>query len=310
VARDIKIIDLFSGPGGLGEGFSAYEDASGERPFKIVTSIEKDSSAHRTLKLRAFYRSFDNNVPDAYYNFLKGNLGSSPEDSLFQDQRFSEHIKQAEREARKLTLGEDNLEIETAIQDALGSDECVLIGGPPCQAYSIAGRARNVSKADYRIEDDHRSRLYKEYLNVIARFQPLIFVMENVKGILSSKLDGANVFESVRSDLQQPCNVTGISPSKGRRQHQYHVISLVCPLGDKEQQDPHNFIVKSEDLGVPQQRHRVILLGIRKDIAYKWDDEFLLSKASKCRGSDWRSSCITQWIIKGRKYRKTLDQVS
>ena len=280
MSKSIKVIDLFSGPGGLGEGFSAFEDKNGEYPFKIVTSIEKDISAHRTLKLRAFYRSFNKTVPDEYYDFLKGKLGDTPEDKLYQTQNLSSHVQQSEREARCLTLGEDNLEIEKTIQEALGVDECILIGGPPCQAYSLVGRARNANKGTYRIEEDHRSTLYKEYLNVIARFQPLMFVMENVKGMLSAKLDGINVFESIRGDLQNPSKASKIKPAKGRKRHEYHIVSLVHPIGNGEQQDPHDFIIESVTLGIPQQRHRVILLGIRADIASNWDDSFLLSPVS------------------------------
>ena len=54
----VKIIDLFAGPGGLGEGFSAYEDEDGNHPFSIAVSVEKEPSAHKTLQLRAFFRKF------------------------------------------------------------------------------------------------------------------------------------------------------------------------------------------------------------------------------------------------------------
>ncbi len=69
MGRPLKIIDLFAGPGGLGEGFSAYKDESGERPFKIGLSVEKEASAHRTLQLRAFYRQFpEGEAPSIYYD--------------------------------------------------------------------------------------------------------------------------------------------------------------------------------------------------------------------------------------------------
>ncbi|MFD1693568.1 DNA cytosine methyltransferase [Azotobacter chroococcum] len=80
----------------------------------------------------------------------------------------------------------------------------MLIGGPPCQAYSIVGRARNQAKADYKAEDDHRHFLYKEYLRIIRERQPTVFVMENVKGILSAKVNDQRIFSNILRDLSDP----------------------------------------------------------------------------------------------------------
>ena len=66
----IPIIDLFAGPGGLGEGFSSYKN-SNSSPFNLALSIEKDPIAHRTLKLRSFVRQFNNDIPDSYYNYVR-----------------------------------------------------------------------------------------------------------------------------------------------------------------------------------------------------------------------------------------------
>ena len=74
-----------------------------------------------------------------------------------------------------------------------------MIGGPPCQAYSIVGRSRNRGVKDYKAENDHRHFLYREYLNVIAEFRPAVFVMENVKGMLSSKVQERQLFEQLRA---------------------------------------------------------------------------------------------------------------
>ena len=83
-------------------------------------------------------------------------------------------------------------------------EHCIVIGGPPCQAYSIVGRSRNRGKAGYRAEEDHRHFLYKEYLNVLKEFEPVAFVMENVKGILTSRVDGTGIFDAVLCDLRNP----------------------------------------------------------------------------------------------------------
>jgi DNA (cytosine-5)-methyltransferase 1 len=272
----IKIIDLFSGPGGLGEGFSALKDSDGNPVFKIATSIEKEKSAHRTLKLRAFYRQFGKSVPEEYFDFLKGKLGEKPEDQLYP--LFIEEHKAASEEALCLTLGKDNKEIYSKIKQSIGQDECILIGGPPCQAYSLAGQARNKSNENYKAEDDHRNFLYKEYLKVIARFQPTLFVMENVKGMLSAKINGKPIFDSIYRDLKNPNKFGPKNDSRGKGRNKYKLFSLVSPNleEDDSDRDPREFIIRAENHGIPQKRHRVIVLGIREDLAHKWDDKMLL----------------------------------
>lgn len=272
----IKVIDLFAGPGGLGEGFSAYR-SGGKQAFKIAISIEKEESAHRTLQLRALYRQFEhNNVPEAYYAFLRGELGQHPEDELYQLPELKEPLENAKREAQKITLGEDApSKVYKKIRDVLGEDECILIGGPPCQAYSLVGRSRNYGAKDkeYSATEDHRNFLYLEYLKVIAKFQPQVFVMENVKGMLSAKVDGHPIFESIRKDLQDPLKTTRVKPESGRVKHKYKIYSFVDKSNEEdlfdsnETLDPHDFIIRTENYGLPQARHRVILLGIREDIA-------------------------------------------
>jgi len=265
----IKVIDLFAGPGGLGEGFSAYHQ-KGEQVFKIAISIEKEDSAHRTLLLRALFRQYDHKyVPEEYYAFLRGELGKHPEDELYQLPKIQKHLETAKLEAQKLTLGEESQRtIYKKIRDAIGKDECILIGGPPCQAYSLVGRSRNygAKEKNYSATEDKRNFLYQEYLKIISKFQPQVFVMENVKGILSAKIDGQLIFESIRNDLQNPFKSTKVPPESGRETHKYKIYSFVSKTDDTEL-DPHNFIIRTEDYGLPQARHRVILLGIREDIA-------------------------------------------
>jgi DNA (cytosine-5)-methyltransferase 1 len=286
MTKPIKIIDLFAGPGGLGEGFSAYKE-NVSNPFKIAISIEKEISAHRTLTLRAFYRQFGDDTPEEYYQFLRGELGKNPEDQLYKIQRFAKQVSAAQKEARCFTLGEDNKKIDTAIAEAIGSDECMLIGGPPCQAYSLVGRARNLGIKGYKAEDDPRNFLYLEYLKVIAKYQPLVFVMENVKGLLSAKINGESIFDNMRKDLHNPCKATKTKVQKGRTRHNYRIVSLVCPSPENGVKAGHdkvtaakNYIIKTEDFGIPQRRHRVILLGLREDIADKWDNSLILSPSA------------------------------
>lgn len=267
--QPIKVIDLFAGPGGLGEGFGSVVEADGKRAFQTITSIEMDQYAHKTLKLRAFYRQFIGEAPEEYYQFLRGELGSDPEERLYKFPKFQSQVKAASEEALKLELGKDNATIFSAIRAKLrAEDECVLIGGPPCQAYSVAGKARNLGNSAYDPLKDPRNFLYREYLKVIAKFQPLVFVMENVKGMLSAKVGGGLIYDSIKDDLQRPCESSSIPPEPGRESHRYEIFSLVKP-GNSEHLSPKDFIIHSEKFGIPQRRHRVILLGVRSDVIKK-----------------------------------------
>jgi DNA (cytosine-5)-methyltransferase 1 len=96
--------------------------------------------------------------------------------------------------------------IDPFISKALGGQtDFVLIGGPPCQAYSSVGRSR-MRKADPEgFEKDHRHFLYREYLRIIQNFEPAVFVMENVKRGVSATLEDHRPIEQMRGDLPFPC---------------------------------------------------------------------------------------------------------
>ena len=272
MTNKIKIIDLFSGPGGLGEGFAAHREI-----FEIAISIEKDPSAQRTLKLRSFFRNFDE-APKEYYDFLSGKLGAQPEDSLYGLDKFKKQFANAEQEARLLELGKDNLEIRNSIDKAIGKDECILIGGPPCQAYSAAGKSKNKGDSTYSLEKDPRSFLYKEYLEIVARYQPAIFVMENVKGMLSAKLNDKSVFDRIYDDLSQPHKATTTSPRTGYQSKNYELVSFSVPHEEDDVLSPTDYIIRCENYSVPQKRHRVIIFGIRSDLVANWSNELVLEK--------------------------------
>jgi DNA (cytosine-5)-methyltransferase 1 len=136
----------------------------------------------------------------------------------------------------------------------------VLIGGPPCQAYSVVGRARNKGQEGYVAEKDNRHFLYLEYLHVISEFKPAVFVMENVKGILSSKVNDGNIFHRILDDLRNP------SQLKARKDGSEYVLLPLVESKSPDTQSPEDFIVKAELFGIPQARHRVIILGIRRDV--------------------------------------------
>lgn len=250
----IPVIDLFAGPGGLGEGFSSIQNSHGKKVFDIRLSIEKDTVAHRTLSLRALFRSFNKDeVPDSYYDYVRGDISLH---QMMSSPQIGEDAKVAHGHAKKATLGEiPPSEVDGWIRDAIGnSDPWILIGGPPCQAYSLAGRSRMRGVDPKAFEEDKRHFLYREYLRIIRDFGPSVFVMENVKGILSSTHGGSKIFEQIFSDLSNP----------GNDLH-YELRSFVRG-GVGAAESHRDYILEAEKFGVPQMRHRVILFGIRRDL--------------------------------------------
>lgn len=260
----ISVIDLFAGPGGLGEGFNAYKDgASGDRPFRTAISIEKDRSAFRTLRFRAFLRLIReaNAISEIDLSALDPTSGTAEVD-LFSGFDPTGIIHRCWEQAQKETLcaelggsSDDRQQIDSALTGVNGQN-AILIGGPPCQAYSLVGRSRNRGIAGYRAEEDLRHFLYREYVEILQRVRPLIFVMENVKGILSAKIERAEVFNWIVGDL---------------RTAGYELLPL-APSGKSKggtggaDFDPYDFVVRAEAFGIPQARHRVIVLGVRSDL--------------------------------------------
>ena len=261
---EVLVIDLFAGPGGLGEGISSCSHDNGNKPFQIAISVEKEPSAHKTLTTRAFYRKIkDNSIARAdYYSYVRGNL---TREELFS--KYPEQSKNAQEETLKgpKALGEDNKLIHERIRELISNHNGpkVVIGGPPCQAYSLAGRSRNAGIKDYKAEKDSRNFLYMEYLKVISIAQPDVFIMENVRGILSAKINGKVMFPQILKDLRKPGRVTKIKNVRG-----YRIYSLVVDAENPKNPQYKNsadFLIRSELYGIPQARHRVILVGVRED---------------------------------------------
>ncbi|HSW70811.1 MAG TPA: DNA (cytosine-5-)-methyltransferase, partial [Gammaproteobacteria bacterium] len=269
--KDIPIIDLFAGPGGLSEGFAAYATKSGKvHPFSIRASVEMDMYAHQTLELRSFYHEFDReNIPDEYYQYLRHEITREELFGLYPTQAAI-----ARERAIKATLGdeEDDKLIYERLDKVLSryaNKPWVLVGGPPCQAYSTIGRSRRQinSKGQEAHEKDKRNFLYRQYLRTIARYKPTIFVMENVKGMLSAKVNGERIFYKILSDLQKP-NAALDEVLVGDNL-EYKIYSLVVSKDEGVELDPTDYLIQSEQYGVPQARHRVILLGVRGDVDAK-----------------------------------------
>lgn len=274
----VPVIDLFAGPGGLGEGFSRAKSAR----FQIAVSIEKDGMAFETLQLRAAHRALSRSgaATPAIWRLWDTVLAEAPWNIAFEmlsscgDPSIAAACEEARKEAWNLELGPHTREkVSAGIRERLRPymtrsgklpDNAVLIGGPPCQAYSIVGRSRNRGTKGYKAENDHRHFLYREYLDVISEFRPAVFVMENVKGILSSQVEERQLFQTIVEDLRRPDIASGSDTKL-----EYELVALSSGSADLFDIDPEEFIIKAECYGVPQARHRVIICGIRRDVYRK-----------------------------------------
>lgn len=219
----MNFIDLFSGAGGLSEGFI-------NAGFIPVAHVEIDDSACKTLETRlAFHQLEDENKLDYYYDYL---LGKKDRDTFL---KKSVDKKQLES-VINLGIGGDNNKIIFDKIDKLAGDNEIdlIVGGPPCQAYSLVGRARDKKG----MKDDPRNYLYKEYAKYLKNYRPKVFVFENVLGLITA--ENGLYFKNM--------------------QKYFRSIGYNLDFN----------ILHSEDYGVLQKRRRIILIGWRKDIQFEY----------------------------------------
>lgn len=182
-----NIIDLFSGAGGLTEGFRRPE-------YNILAHVEMSSDACQTLRLR-----------DDYYQLKKRNMLQQYRDFLDEKISLSELEQQCGLSQKVLTINEiidtDTMDRILAKIDSERSGKQVhgIIGGPPCQAYSTVGRKRNEAKK----KTDERIYLYRFYIQFLEHYKPEFFLFENVRGLLSFKdLDGKRLFPKMQQEFE------------------------------------------------------------------------------------------------------------
>jgi DNA (cytosine-5)-methyltransferase 1 len=231
-------------------------DERGDFVFKTLASFEMDSLACQTLRLRATYRELVRSGGDLqpYFDYIQGK--KTWQSVLTGD--FKEAYLAAKAHVYQVELGEITApRWTTSSNGSSGRRMSEDIG-----RSSAGRRARRIrlpggpaGPGDESFASDHKHFLYREYLHILGKFKPTIFVMENVKGLLSSKNGDSSMFQTILGDLKRLPG--GAS---------YEIRSLVV---DAEPQDlePSDFIIRSEEYGVPQKRHRVILLGVRSDVA-------------------------------------------
>lgn len=205
--RKINTIDLFAGCGGLMDGFMQ----SGH--YNTLACVEWDKYPCMTLTKR---------LRDKW-----GHQDAEREVIRFDIQRTKE-----------LIFGFDDSEYGTSIglSKLVGKKKLdIIIGGPPCQAYSLAGRIRDPQG----MRDDYRNYLFESYINILIHFKPNFFIFENVVGMLSARPDGELIVDKIRKAF----DVAG-----------YDLID-----------DFKRAVFDVADFGIPQHRKRVIILGVRKD---------------------------------------------
>ena len=214
----INIIDLFSGAGGLTEGFRNQQ-------YKILGHVEKEKAACETLKLReAYYYLKEKNKLELYNDFL--NSKTSMEDLL-------EHVPQEKlKKILNFEISKENIHSIFSFFDDLEENVDGIIGGPPCQAYSTIGRARNASKKS----SDERIYLYKFYIYFLNMYQPKFFIFENVKGLLSFRdVDDEFLLPRMKKEFEDAGYSLG-----------YEVLN-------------------TKNYGVPQSRERLIIFGVMNE---------------------------------------------
>lgn len=208
-SKKINYLDLFAGCGGLTDGF----EQTGL--YNALACVEWDKSACETLSKRLFERWGYSNAKDFVLRF--------------DIQRTKE-----------LMIGWNN-DIEygssKGFNNFVGNNEVdIIIGGPPCQAYSIAGRIRD----EHGMKNDYRNYLFQSYLKIVNQYKPKLFVFENVLGMLSAAPDGELIINKIREGFS----------SIG-----YELIEDV----------KGNAVFDVSEFGVPQNRTRVILIGVNRN---------------------------------------------
>lgn len=215
---------MFAGAGGLTEGFFRNN-------FNIVSHIEMNTHAARTLETRALFHALTEiGHQDLYYQYYDQKI---PHEEFYEECR-SLDVPDTGIINRELSADTLELSVEDVKEhlDNLGRKHVdVIIGGPPCQAYSLIGRARDSNK----MMDDPRNHLYLHYLRFIEEFKPEIFVFENVPGLISAR-NG-----EIYSDF----------------------IKHIDELGYYTPPEPQ--ILNAQNFGVLQNRKRIIFIGWKKE---------------------------------------------
>ncbi len=173
-----KYLNLFAGTGGISEGFTQVG-------FTPLAHVEVDSAACNTLKTRAAYHWLKSQSRvQEYYDYLRGTINRAQFYSRIPEYKISSVIN---KEIGEKTLPEIFSKIDELLDGQLLD---IIIGGPPCQSYSLVGRSRDGN----RMRGDRRNYLYIYYAEFLKKYRPIYFVFENVLGLLSAKNDNGQLY--------------------------------------------------------------------------------------------------------------------
>ncbi len=181
----MNYIDLFAGAGGLSEGFI-------QAGFEPAAHIEKNSDASQTLRTRACYYYLKKmNKLDIYYNYERGKISR---DNLYKEVPLNVLDSILNVEITETSINDIFQKVDGLLESnpSFNNTVDIIIGGPPCQAYSLIGRA---VKED-SMENDPRNYLYKLYCRFLKKYRPKMFVFENVPGILTA--NNGKHFENIK----------------------------------------------------------------------------------------------------------------
>lgn len=245
----ISGIDLFAGAGGLSEGFI-------QSGFRVIGAVEKELWACETLKTRHIYHHLKNsNQIEDYWEYCRNTLSpyeiTQNREKIYQrhpglKEEIENTIWQAEfgNPLREKNVHSAAHIIELLEKSAMfhNSDVNFILGGPPCQAYSIVGRSRMGEAA----RDDQRNYLFKYYYEVVKHFQPDFFLFENVPGIITAN-EGL-IFKMIQEDFDK----IGYEFLTGRNNSINKNIQL------------------ASNFGVAQNRKRFIFIGIRRGVKLEY----------------------------------------
>lgn len=232
-------IDLFAGCGGLSEGFR-------QTGFDVIAQVEMDKWACETLKTRfLYYKLKEGGKGHLYDRFAMEKISQDNILSRYPEIRQLMYYTVIQAEFGKESIKKIIGKIENAREIHGASKIHVVIGGPPCQPYSLVGRARDPN----RMELDSRNFLYEHYLEILDYFQPDFFVFENVPGLVTARVKGEKIFSKLQEDFRK------ISPS-------YEI----APSFDEYSKRPREYILDSTTYGIPQKRKRVVFIGYKESL--------------------------------------------
>lgn len=224
----LSYIDLFAGAGGLSEGFIQ----SGYQP---IAHVEMNANAAKTIVTRiAYYYLRDNNKLNIYHSYERGRISRDELLSYIPKEELNTVIN---KEISETTIKGIFETIDTSMREKEIKHVDVIIGGPPCQAYSLVGRAQS-SHMIIPMEDDPRNELYKMYIQFLSKYKPRMFVFENVAGIRTAR--GGQAYKNLQSYM---------------RRVGYELM-------------PHE--LNAIDFGVLQNRKRIIIVGWLKGTGYAY----------------------------------------